>query len=160
MPLLALEPSPCRLRNATPQSRIQADEEELPRVSQQRMKQNRHAPRHRSSRLEHLGRRQFGLEDPVPEAAGHAEAVLVVGKVVLQMILLELAPVRGKTAEELAMAKQQKLMARGRTSYGAGNSGSCRRAYSQTRLHRRPQSPHTSCMRRGCARDARMEPPR
>ena len=46
--------------------------------------------------LEHLGRRELGAEDAVPEAAGDAEAVLVVGKVVLQVVFLELAVVRGE----------------------------------------------------------------
>ena len=47
-------------------------------------------------RLDDLGlrwRRQLGAEDTVPEAAGDAEAVLVVGEVVLQVVLLEFAPV-------------------------------------------------------------------
>ena len=47
-------------------------------------------------RFENLGlgwRRQLGAEDAVPEAAGDAEAVFVVGEVVLQVVLLEFAPV-------------------------------------------------------------------
>ena len=53
-------------------------------------------PSKRSGRLKNLGlgrRRQLGAEDAVPEAAGDAEAVLVVGEVVLQVVLLEFAPV-------------------------------------------------------------------
>ena len=51
-------------------------------------------------RLDHLRlrwRRQLGAEDAVPEAAGDAETVLVVGEVVLQVILLEFAPVGWET---------------------------------------------------------------
>jgi len=49
-------------------------------------------------RLEHLCWWKLGLEDPVPEAAGDSEAVLVVCKVVLEVVLLQLAPVGWKTA--------------------------------------------------------------
>lgn len=47
-------------------------------------------------RLDHLGlrwRRELSAEDTVPETAGYAEAVLVVGEVVLQVVLLEFTPV-------------------------------------------------------------------
>ena len=50
-------------------------------------------------RFENLGlgwRRQLGAEDAVPEAAGDAEAVLVVCEVVLEVVLLECVPVSGK----------------------------------------------------------------
>lgn len=42
--------------------------------------------------LQDLGRRdlQLSTEDAVPETAGDAKAVLVVGKVVLQVVFLEL----------------------------------------------------------------------
>jgi hypothetical protein len=51
-------------------------------------------------RLKNLGlgwRRQLGAEDAVPEAAGDAEAVLVVGEVVLKVVFLECVPVCGET---------------------------------------------------------------
>lgn len=48
--------------------------------------------------LEHDWRRQLSLEHPIPEPTRDPESVLVVCKVVLQMILLELAPVRRQTA--------------------------------------------------------------
>lgn len=54
----------------------------------------------RSRRLHHFRhgwRRQLGAKDAVPEAAGHAKAVLVVHEVMLEVILLELAVVGGKT---------------------------------------------------------------
>jgi hypothetical protein len=53
----------------------------------------------RSSRLDDfrpLGK-QLGLEDPVPETRGHAEAVLVVGEVVREVVLLEGLVPRGKS---------------------------------------------------------------
>lgn len=55
-------------------------------------------------RLDHLRRRERELrvEHTVPELARDAEPVLVVGEVVLQVILLELAVVRRKTAAPLA----------------------------------------------------------
>jgi len=45
-----------------------------------------------SGRLHDLGWAHLELraEDSVPEAAGHAEAILIVGEVVLEMVLLEL----------------------------------------------------------------------
>lgn len=39
---------------------------------------------------------QLSTENPVPEAAGDTEAILVVSKVVLEMVLLELLVPRGK----------------------------------------------------------------
>ena len=58
-------------------------------------------------RLDHLGlrwRRQLGAEDAVPEAAGDAEAVLVVGEVVLQVVLLEFAPVGWEAVREIIVS--------------------------------------------------------
>lgn len=43
--------------------------------------------------LDDLWWRQLGVEDTVPEAAGDTETVLVVCKVVLQVVLLEVAVV-------------------------------------------------------------------
>lgn len=57
-----------------------------------------------SGRLHNLGlrrRRQLGAKDTVPETAGHAEAVLVVGEVVLQVVLLEFAPVGWEAVEDV-----------------------------------------------------------
>jgi hypothetical protein len=42
---------------------------------------------------------QLGAEDAVPETAGDAEAVFVVGEMVLEVVFLEFAPV-GWEAEE------------------------------------------------------------
>lgn len=49
-----------------------------------------HTPKATRSFGLHVRVLDFGSEDDVPELAGDAEAVLVVEKVVLQMILLEL----------------------------------------------------------------------
>ena len=57
-----------------------------------RMEIQKHVHRHLVS-LEHVRGRQLGLEHTVPEPAGHAETVLVVCKMVLQVVLLELAVV-------------------------------------------------------------------
>ena len=57
-------------------------------------------------RFENLGlgwRRQLGAEDAVPEAAGDAEAVLVIGEVVLEVVLLECVPVGGETVILVSM---------------------------------------------------------
>jgi hypothetical protein len=59
-----------------------------------------------SGRLKNLGlgwRRQLGAEDAVPEAAGDAEAVLVVGEVVLEVVLLECVPVGWETVISVSM---------------------------------------------------------
>jgi hypothetical protein len=59
-----------------------------------------------SGRLKNLGlgrRRQLGAEDAVPEAAGDAEAVLVVGEVVLEVVLLECVPVGWETVMVVSM---------------------------------------------------------
>ena len=60
-----------------------------------------------SGRLDHFGlrwRRQLGTEDTVPEAAGDAEAVLVVGEVVLQVVLLEFAPVGWEAGRKIIVS--------------------------------------------------------
>jgi hypothetical protein len=49
--------------------------------------------------LQNLGRREFELstEYPVPETAGHAKAVIIIGKVMLKMIFFEPLVVRRET---------------------------------------------------------------
>lgn len=63
-----------------------------------------------STRLQHAGWRQLSLEDPVPEPAGDTKSVLIVGKVMLEMVPLQLAIVRWKTicrwSEKLKNAKE------------------------------------------------------
>ena len=57
-------------------------------------------------RLKNLGLgwgRQLGAEDAVPEAAGDAEAVLVIGEVVLEVVLLECVPVGGEAVILVSM---------------------------------------------------------
>jgi hypothetical protein len=52
----------------------------------------------RSRRLDDLGSREIklGTKNPVPEAAGNTKAVLVVGEMMLQVILLEFSVVQRK----------------------------------------------------------------
>jgi len=48
--------------------------------------------------LEHIWWRKLSLEDTIPEATGDSKTVLVICKVMLQVILLELAVVRWEAA--------------------------------------------------------------
>jgi len=52
---------------------------------------------HKLTRLDDFGwcHVELGTKHPVPEAACHAKPVLIVGKVVLEMILLQLLVVGG-----------------------------------------------------------------
>lgn len=50
-------------------------------------------------RLDDVWGRKLSLEDAVPEATGHTKAVLVIGKMVLQVVLLQVAPVRGEAVK-------------------------------------------------------------
>ena len=59
-------------------------------------------------RLKHLRRRwprQLGPKHTVPEPARDTEAVLVVGEVVLEVVLLELAVVGWQAAIDVSMAQ-------------------------------------------------------
>ena len=56
-----------------------------------------------SASLDHLGGCKFGTKDAVPESTCHAKSVLVVGKVMLQVILLELTVVRRKAMTAVSL---------------------------------------------------------
>lgn len=49
------------------------------------------------------GHRKLSVENAVPEAAGNAEPVLVVGKVVRQVVLLQVLVVRWKAARNVSV---------------------------------------------------------
>ncbi len=81
---------------------------------------------------------EFGAEDPVPEAAGYAEAVGVVGVVVLEVVVFELAVVGWESVAVVRLMFVGGVMLCSRlTACDVGSSGSSRSRCIRRFLRRR-----------------------
>jgi hypothetical protein len=103
------------------------------------------------------GHGELGLEHPVPETAGDTEAVLVIGKMVCQVVFLQLTPVsREARICQLRVFTLQKNMEQ-LTSCGARSNESNRSKRIQRYHHRRLQWQRSSHRRKRRERDTRRE---
>lgn len=98
-------------------------------------------------RLDLGWRRQLklGAEDTVPETARHTEAILEIGKMMLEMVLLQLLVVVGQAADRSAMKSPSPMICGLLTCDDEENNVSCRNIRIQRYRHNMPERQHASC---------------